>query len=485
VAYCRVSTLIGAQADGLEHQREFFESYAQRHGFDLLCIYADEGKSGTKLRVRPQFLRMMEDARSGAFDTVLVKDVSRLARNTIDFLQSIRELKDIGVKVVFVNSDLTSQDSSEFTLTLLAAIAQEESQNTSKRVKFGYKISAAKGKVPTIVYGYNHIRGQAYSLEINEQEAAVVRDIFDWYLCGMGPAMIAKELAARGKKTKLGGEWRAKQINDILRNEIYIGRISNGKQEVKNFLTSERENKPRSEWVVVERTEMEIIEKGRFFAAQKRLEERSVKTLGTSNTRRTSGHIFSKLIVCAACGHHFIIRKEKNGTEYWTCWAHNRNRDAGCQNRAYIRQEVLLEAIGAFFQQVSANKEKFIEDALRDRMEETDALAEKATTRAALVQKKEKQMKMFERDIITLEELHLRVAPINEMLAAIDREEILQSGKTKSGESVKKNLAKVFALIESLRTETDITNHLLSQIFDRIEIDAQKNISFYLQKGNL
>lgn len=136
-AYCRVSTNKAEQLDSYSAQQDFFKEYCQRHEFQLLRIYGDEGKSGTKMKNRKQLLELLADAERGLYDIVLIKDPSRLARNTVDFLTSVRKLKACGVQVTFVNYDLSSSESSEFMLTMLSAIAQEESANMSRRVKLG------------------------------------------------------------------------------------------------------------------------------------------------------------------------------------------------------------------------------------------------------------------------------------------------------------------------------------------------------------
>lgn len=171
VAYCRVSTNKDEQLDSLESQQNFFTAYCKRNEYNLVNIYADEGKSGTKMKNRAQLLRLLSDANRQMFDIVLIKDVSRLARNVVDFLTSIRKMKSLGIKVIFVNYDQTSSDSSEFMLTLLSAIAQEESANTSKRVKFGKKQNAEQGRVPNIVYGYDKIPGDYFNSNINEKRS--------------------------------------------------------------------------------------------------------------------------------------------------------------------------------------------------------------------------------------------------------------------------------------------------------------------------
>ena len=152
-AYCRVSTDKEDQLNSLEAQKEFFAQYTRRTGDTLVGLYADEGISGTKVRNRREFLHMMADARRGSFDQVVVKDISRFARNTVDLLQNVRELKALGIETQFLTANMTSMGSSEFVLNIFGALAQEESANTSKRVKFGKKLNGEKGRVPNLVYG--------------------------------------------------------------------------------------------------------------------------------------------------------------------------------------------------------------------------------------------------------------------------------------------------------------------------------------------
>ena len=163
-AYCRVSTDKTDQLNSLEVQKEFFAEYTKRTGGTLVQLYADEGISGTKIKNRKEFLRMMSDAERGLFDLVVVKDISRFARNTVDLLQNIRKLKSLGIQTQFLTANMTSMGNSEFVLTIFGALAQEESANTSKRVKFGKKMNAEKGRVPNLVYGYDiqqEAKGQA------------------------------------------------------------------------------------------------------------------------------------------------------------------------------------------------------------------------------------------------------------------------------------------------------------------------------------
>ena len=164
VAYCRVSTNKNEQLESLSNQQEFFQQFAKNNNHTLIKMYSDEGISGKQMNNRKEFLRLMEDAKLGLFDLVAVKDVSRFARNTVDFLVSIRELKSLNIDVLFLSTNQTILGGSEFVLTMFSALAQEESANLSSRVKFGKKVNAKNGKVPNYIYGYNRV--DKFNLEI-------------------------------------------------------------------------------------------------------------------------------------------------------------------------------------------------------------------------------------------------------------------------------------------------------------------------------
>ena len=150
-AYCRVSTDKEDQLNSLETQKEFFLEYTKRTGDNLIKLYADEGISGTKIKNRKEFQRMLADAEKGLFDMVVVKDISRFARNTVDLLQSVRKLKALGIETQFLTANMTSMGNSEFVLTIFGALAQEESANTSKRIKFGKKVNAENTVFKSVV----------------------------------------------------------------------------------------------------------------------------------------------------------------------------------------------------------------------------------------------------------------------------------------------------------------------------------------------
>lgn len=197
---------------------------------------------------------------------------------------------------------MTSMGNSEFVLTVFGALAQEESTNTSKRVKFGKKINAEKGRVPNIVFGYDKTIGDYFNLTINKAEADVVRRIYRWYLNeGYGAAKIAAMLNARGIKTKRGCEWSQNAVCRILENELYTEKIVNGKEEVSDFLTGKRTLKNEDEWYVADRPDLRIVS-DEDFAEAGRLKADRGKKFRVDKERYSNQHLFSTLIKCKDCG---------------------------------------------------------------------------------------------------------------------------------------------------------------------------------------
>ena len=361
-AYCRVSTDKEDQLNSLEAQKEFFSEYTKRTGDNLVRLYADEGISGTKIKNRKEFLRMMADAEHGLFDMVVVKDISRFARNTVDLLQNVRKLKALGIETQFLTANMTSMGNSEFVLTIFGALAQEESANTSKRVKFGKKMNAEKGRVPNIVYGYDKTIGDYFNLAINEEEAAVVRQIYQWYIKdGYGAAKISIFLNERGLRTKRNCQWSQNGVCRILTNELYTGKIINGKQEVTDFLTGQRADKDASEWMVVDRPDLRIIDPETFEQAQQIMKSRG-KAFKVDKERQSNKYLFSTLIKCKECGWSFrrTVRTYKNTYVRWVCSGHNGRGADNCPNAVTVDEDELIAVLEEYFAGVLKVKKNII-----------------------------------------------------------------------------------------------------------------------------
>lgn len=274
-AYCRVSTGSDEQLNSLVNQKKFFEEYVKKRGDTLVKIYADRGISGKSMDRRTEFLRLLEESKQGDFDAVLVKDISRFARNTLDFLTGIRTLKSRGVDVIFIGANQKVLGESEFVLTLFAALAQEESCALSKKIIFGKKQGAARGRVPNVIYGYNKIN--TYTLEVNREEADVVCRIYDMYINkNLGFRKISQYLNKRNIPTKLGAQWNPKSIKRILTNPLYMGILVNNKTETVDFLISSKREVPEEERYYHKKPELAIITEQDYMKARKIMVSKSM-----------------------------------------------------------------------------------------------------------------------------------------------------------------------------------------------------------------
>lgn len=489
-AYCRVSTDKADQLNSLEAQKEFFTEYTKRTGDTLVRLYADEGISGTKIKNRKEFLRMMADAERGFFDLVVVKDISRFARNTVDLLQNVRKLKLLGIETVFLTANMTSMGNSEFVLTIFGALAQEESANTSKRVKFGKKMNAEKGRVPNLVYGYDKMIGDYFNLEINQEEAEVIRQIFKWYINeGYGAARISIFLNERGLKTKRNCQWSQNAVCRILTNELYTGKIINGKQEVSDFLTGQRKDKDESEWMVVERPDLKIIEPEEFEQAQQILQSRN-KAFNLNKERQSSKYLFSTLIKCKECGWSFrrTVRTYKNTYVRWVCSGHNGRGADSCPNAVTVDEEELIDVLQEYFGQVLKAKKNVIHHVVGEfqrvykaKDENLNYEKELNAQLAKLTKTRQKYMDMYADDLISREELNKKIGGMRKEMERLENELKMVSYHLTKGEQLESLLQRTFKEIEDITDVHQMTNAQLKRLIKKIEIDQDGNVDIYLR----
>ena len=496
-AYCRVSTEKEAQIDSLEKQIEFFNEFTKKNGYELYKLYADEGISGKQIKNRKQFQQMMKDAKAKKFERVVVKDVSRFARNTVDLLQSIRELKSYGIQVDFLNNGEVMEGGSEFILTILGAMAQQESANMSKRVKFGKDITAQKGRVPNLVFGYDKIPNERYTLKINEEEAKIVKEIFESYVYkGIGTTKIAWDLNDRGIRTKkTKSKWVQTSIVRMLKNPIYTGRVTNKKSEITDFITGARKDLPEEDWIVVERPEMRIISDELFNRAQEILAQRS-NEFKLNNKREKTEYVFSTLIYCKHCGYSFrrIKRKYKeDGPEYirWVCSGRNSMGVNHCPNTTVIDEEELLNAIKEYLKSIISNKKNFMKAVEKEfekitKLRESNERSEESLLKEIekVTTKKQKYMEMFQNEVINIQELKQYTNPLNEDIARLERELKLITSEIKEKDVLEKELTKTIKTVDDILNNQTITNAMLKTIIDVIEVDSDSNVEVRLKLLN-
>ena len=489
-AYCRVSTDKEDQLNSLETQKEFFLEYTKRTGDNLIKLYADEGISGTKIKNRKEFQRMLADAEKGLFDMVVVKDISRFARNTVDLLQSVRRLKSLGIETQFLTANMTSMGNSEFVLTIFGALAQEESANTSKRIKFGKKMNAEKGRVPNIVFGYDKTIGDYFNLSINENEAKAIRQIFQWYTEeGYGGSKIANMLNERGIKTKRGNNWSQNSVCRILTNEIYTGKIINGKEEIADFLTGQRKEKDESEWLVTIRPELRIVEDEVFDKAQDILKGRH-DSFKITHERQSNKYLFSTLIKCKECGWSFrrTVRQYKNTYVRWVCSGHNGKGADSCPNAVTVDEEELIQALQEYFQEILSKKKKVINYVIKEfqrvyKAKDENIEYEKQLNAELnkLRKSREKYMDMYTDDLISREELNEKIGGMRKEIERLENELKMVSYCLTKGEQLETILNSTFKQLEDITDVHEMTNAQLKRLIQKIGVDKEGNVDIYLR----
>lgn len=355
-AYARVSTEQDEQQSSYEAQVDFYTRYIQSNpDWEFVEVFADRGITGTNTKNRDSFNRMIQLALDGGIDIILTKSISRFARNTVDTLQTVRKLKAIGVEVIFEKENLHTFDPKcEMMLTIMSSLAQEESRSISENVRWGKQKSMRDGKV-SLAYsrflGYK--KGPDGRPEIVEEEAVIVRDIYNYFLSGKTLNEIAALLTRMGIPTPAGkSKWCVSTVRSILSNEKYKGEALLQKTYTVDYLTKEvRKNNGEVASILVRHSHEAIIEPEVFDLVQEMLAE-NIKRRSKVRTK----HPFAGKIVCGDCGGfygHKVWRLRSTGEHYdvWYC-NHKYDGDEPCSSprlrEAEIRDafEKVLQACG-------------------------------------------------------------------------------------------------------------------------------------------
>lgn len=345
VAYVRVSTASSAQMHSYEFQEQYWNNkFANDPQVDLVGIYADRGISGSSVYKRPQFMAMMQDAREGKFDTIYTKSVSRFARNTVQLLKAVRELRDLGVEVIFEKENIsTMQTTSELFLTIAATVAENDLQVDSQRQRWSIHRRCENGwiSIGSGMYGYSMTEDN--TLVIIPDEAAVVKRIYDMYISGMGASAIAKTLNKEGVRTFLGNEWKPNGILALIDNEKYMGDAMMGKSVTIDGVQLDNMDGRHGKRYYMEDTHEGIVSKEIWYKAQEiRKQRKNPKLVGSE----LPTYPFTGMIVCSECGKHYQHKVNNSGkkwqTHVWCCATQLRKGVAECGGTR-LKDDVLRE----------------------------------------------------------------------------------------------------------------------------------------------
>ena len=326
-AYARVSSGKDAMLHSLSAQVSYYNSLIQSHADWLYCgVFSDEAITGTKSQ-RDGFQRMLASCRAGEIDLVITKSISRFARNTVTLLQTVRELKSLGVDVFFEEQNIhTMSADGELMLTILASYAQEESLSASENQKWRIRKAFENGELANLrfLFGYNIT---ANGIQVNEKEAAIVREIFTRFNGGESLSAISRDLNGRGCERTFGGTWCADRIRNLLSNEKYTGNALLQKQYRKNHIDKKLvPNRGELPMYYVAGSHEPNIDQAAFDTAQVRLNELSRQAEKREKPTRST---FSGLIRCGLCGSTYK-RVTCRGKHFWNCTTFQTKGKAEC-----------------------------------------------------------------------------------------------------------------------------------------------------------
>lgn len=361
-AYARVSTDEEDQITSYKSQIEYYtEKIKSNPEWQFVGVYADEGISGTQIKHRVEFQRMIDDAKHGKIDIIITKSISRFARNTIDSLNTIRDLKSRGIDVHFEKEGLKTLDmDSEMFLTLYSAFAQAESESTSQNIKLGLKAKMKRGEPVGCArcYGY-HFNKETKEFEIVEEEAKIIRMIFNWYADGLGSRVICNKLNSMGIKSPKGNKYQPETILSYINNNKYVGDLLQNKSYTESPLTHRKiDNYGEKDFYYVKDHHQGIVSRELWDRCQEISKKRRKKMIN----REERNHIevysrkypFSSKIKCACCGKNYVrktsnIRRNGTRTYWWTCGTrlkyHDEKGIESCSCSSITLQEKVLEDI--------------------------------------------------------------------------------------------------------------------------------------------
>lgn len=477
-AYCRVSSDSEDQLHSFAAQVCYYSNYEKQHPeFKLVGVYADEGLSGTSMKNRSELQRLIHDCEQGKIDRVITKSVSRFARNTHDLLQTIRLLKSLGVTVLFEEQGIdTAKLNSEMFLTFPSIVAQQESESISGNMRWSYKKRMEAGEFNTCspAYGFDLVDGK---LIINENEAAVIRRIFDMYLQGVGKERIAdilnEESVPKKRDTK---RWNQRMVSYILVNERYMGDALLQKFYTTDTLPfKKRPNKGEKAKYYVEDAGPAIVSREVFEAAKALSKKRACLTGHNAN------HTLTQMLFCPKCNRAFR-RLTVRGKQYWIS-SITEQSECICKNQRLMETGVY----GAFTLMVYKLKDNrnLIADLIHqlERLEsitgDSDFISEIDAEIAQLSVQKHVITKLYNNGVLNTVDYTGQSSDIDNRISDL-RTKRRKKLSENPDDQLKDELKTLNHLIDKYEPSPQIDKNLFEQIVKRITVINNSTIKFKL-----
>lgn len=501
--YARVSTEKAEQQVSIKHQQEYYEEFIRSNqNWTFSGAYIDDGISGIHAEKREEFQNMIRDAKLGRVDMIITKEISRFARNTLDSIQYTRELLSYGVCVWFQNDGInTIDEDSEFRLTIMAGVAQDELRKLSSRIKFGHARSIQNGVVlGNRIYGYHKKDGK---LTIVPEEAEMIRMIFKDYASGtVSTPKLEKKLWDMGYRNFKGGKINRDVIRNIIKNPKYKGYFCGGKVKIVDMFTKKQEFLPESKWVIFKDDGSrvpQIIDEETWEKANEYMKKRS-EAIKSHRTSFKNGNLFTGKIFCADDGapywmkQHYVRGKED---VRWVCSYKIKNGADSCSSHG-IRESDLKKVVASLINESSCNIDEVIKEYLNilrkviNNKPDTGIEKERLQNQIdAIKKKKEKILEYNLNGDIPDGEFISRNNGYTKQIIDLEMEISKLVPEDVELQIAEKQLSKITEELKSFKEvkEEDINRQIIDKLFDKIVVslsaDKQTVCKFYLSTGCL
>ena len=481
--YARVSTDKDEQLNSLENQVQYYtELILSKPNWTYVEGYVDEGISGTSTKKRDSFNRMIADAKAGCFDFIITKEISRFSRSTLDSIQYTQELLEHDVGVLFQNDNINTLDSdSEFRLVVMAGVAQDEVRKLSERLKFGFRQAIKNGHVlgNDKLWGYDK---KDCVLTINEEEAQVVRRIFDLYANQqMGIRRISQTLYDEGFTSRKGNAFNVLTIRHILCNPKYKGWYCANKSQTVDYRSKRKVFLEESEWVMYPDPSIPAIVSEELWDRANALYKRRSEQM-MSNQSAAEFHNrypYSGKIICEEHGtsfHRQVLKSAKGEKEVWQCRVY-RNRGRAACSAPQLRTTELDQIMARIFDQLAQDKQAIVDAVVKviqsvpDEHDYGRDVLRIEEDLSALNAKKDRLLEMSMAEAITIEEFKHRNDNFNEQIKTLEeRLEFVKTEAQKSKRSIEQLKQIRAALEQELSFENGINSTLVTTILDHIMV---------------
>lgn len=481
--YARVSTDKDEQLNSLENQVQYYtELIRSKPSWTFVPGYIDEGISGTSTKKRDSFLRMIKDAKAGRFDFIITKEISRFSRSTLDSIKYTQELLEHDVGVLFQNDNINTLDSdSEFRLVVMAGVAQDEVRKLSERLKFGFRQAIKNGHVlgNDKLWGYDK---KDCVLTINEDEAQVVRRIFDLYANQqMGIRRISQTLLDEGFTSRKGNAFNVLTIRHILCNPKYKGWYCANKSETVDYRSKRKVFLDESEWVMYPDPSIPaIVSEGLWDRANALYKRRSQQMMAhQSGADFHNRYPYSGKIVCEEHGtrfHRQVIKSVKRETETWQCREYRNRGRAGC-TAPQLRTVELDQIMADIFDQLAQNKQAIIDavvavlQAVPDEHDYIQDIRRIEEDLSFLRAKKDRLLEMSIEGVITMAEFKQRNEGFNQQTKALEEKlSAIQAEAAKGKQTITQMEEIRTALKQELSFQNGVNSALVATILDHIVV---------------